>query len=133
MNLQDVIKVTAKKIIIKALSGMALSPIFLFLFISVSWAENLSEEDEIDYLKQLSIENLLKIEVSSVSKKPEKLSDASAAIFVITAEDIRRSGVTSIPEALRMVPGIQMARIDANKWAVTARGFNNRYANKLLV
>ena len=61
------------------------------------------------------------------------LSDAAAAVFVITSEDIRRSGVTSIPEALRMAPGIQVGRIDASKWAITARGFNGRFANKLLV
>jgi len=69
----------------------------------------------------------------SVSKKAEKLSNAPAAVFVITQEDIRRSGVTSIPEALRMVPGLEVAKIDANKWAITSRGFNSRFANKLLV
>ena len=99
----------------------------------VSWAGNSSEEDEISYLKKLSIENLLEIEVTSVSKKTERLSNAAAAVFVITAEDIRRSGVTSIPEALRMVPGLQVAHIDANKWAISSRGFNGRFANKLLV
>ncbi len=73
------------------------------------------------------------IEVVTVSKKPQKLSRSATAIFVITQEDIRRSGVTSIPEALRMVPGIQVARVDANKWAISARGFNGRFSNKLLV
>ena len=75
----------------------------------------------------------MRIEVTSVSKKGEQLSDAPSAIFVITQEDIRRSGVTSIPEALRMAPGVEVARIDANKWAVSARGFNSRFATKLLV
>ena len=84
-------------------------------------------------LTELSLEELMNIEITSVSKKPEKLADAAAAIFVITQEDIRRSGVTSIPEALRMVPGINVARIDSNKWAITSRGFNGRFANKLLV
>lgn len=84
-------------------------------------------------LTDLSLEDLMHIEVTSVSKKGEQLSDAPAAIFVITQEDIRRSGVTSIPEALRMAPGVEVARIDANKWAVSARGFNSRFATKLLV
>lgn len=84
-------------------------------------------------LTELSLEELMNIEITSVSKKPQKLSNAAAAIFVITQEAIRRSGVTSIPEALRMVPGLQVARMDANKWAITSRGFSGRLANKLLV
>jgi iron complex outermembrane receptor protein len=87
---------------------------------------------QIDYT-DLSIEELMDIEVTSVSRRPEKLSVAPAAVYVITQEDIRRSGATSIPELLRMVPGVQVASIDASKWAVTARGFNGRFANKLLV
>ncbi len=94
-------------------------------------AEN--DEAVIDYLKQLSIDELLLTEITSVSKKNERLTDAAAAVFVITAEDIRRTGARSIPELLRIVPGLQVARIDANKWAVTSRGFNNRFSNKLLV
>lgn len=85
-----------------------------------------------DYL-DLPIEDLLSVEVTSVSKKKQRLSDAAAAVFVISQDDIRRSGVTTIPEALRMAPGLQVARIDANKWAITSRGFNGQYANKLLV
>ncbi|MFO1351638.1 MAG: TonB-dependent receptor [Gammaproteobacteria bacterium] len=72
-------------------------------------------------------------EVTSVAKTPQKLVDSAAAVTVITQEDIRRSGVTSIPEALRLAPGIEVARIDANRWAVSARGFNGLFANKLLV
>jgi iron complex outermembrane receptor protein len=84
-------------------------------------------------LTQLSLEDLMDIEITSVAKKAQKLSEAPAAVFVITNDDLRRSGVTSIPEALRMVPGLQVARIDANKWAITPRGFNGRFSNKLLV
>jgi iron complex outermembrane receptor protein len=80
-----------------------------------------------------SIEDLMNIEVTSVSRKEEKLSRAAAAVFVITQEDIRRSGVTSIPEALRMAPGLDVAQIDANEWAITARGFNERFADKMVV
>jgi len=86
-----------------------------------------------DDLNSLSLEDLMRIEVTSVSKKSEKLSDAPAAIFVISQEDIRRSGATTIPDALRMVPGIEVARIDSNKWAISSRGFQTRFANKLLV
>jgi len=75
----------------------------------------------------------MKIEVTSVSKRPEKLSDAPAAIYVITQEDIRRSGVTSIPEALRMAPGLEVARQDSHTWAISSRGFNDEFANQLLV
>ncbi len=85
-----------------------------------------------DYFN-LSLEDLLQMEVTSVSKKKQNINEVASAIFVITQEDIRRSGVTSIPEALRMAPGIQVARMDANKWAVTSRGFNHQFANKLLV
>ena len=84
-------------------------------------------------LTALSLEQLSTIKVTSVSKKEQDLAKAAAAIYVITQEDLRRSGATSIPEALRMVPGVQVAQIDANKWAVSARGFNGRFANKLLV
>ncbi|ETX02798.1 MAG: TonB-denpendent receptor [Candidatus Entotheonella factor] len=84
-------------------------------------------------LTEMSIEEVLQLEVTSAAKKPQKLGNAAAAIFALTADDIRRSGATSIPEALRMVPGLQVARIDSNKWAITSRGFNGRFANKLLV
>jgi iron complex outermembrane recepter protein len=84
-------------------------------------------------LTTLSIEELMDVEVTSVSKTHQHLSQAAAAIFVIHQEDIRRSGATSIPDLLRTVPGMNVARIDANKWAVSSRGFNSRFANKLLV
>jgi iron complex outermembrane recepter protein len=84
-------------------------------------------------LTELSLEELMDVAVTSVSKRSEPISGAAAAVYVLTQEDLRRSGATSIPEALRMVPGLDVARIDANKWAITARGFNGRFANKLLV
>jgi len=84
-------------------------------------------------LTRFNIEELMDITVTSVSKKSQRIADAAAAIYVITQEDIRRSGVTTIADALRMAPGVQVARMDSNKWAVTARGFNGRFANKLLV
>jgi len=82
---------------------------------------------------ELSPEQLLNATVVSASKSPEKLKDAPAAIFVLTSEDIIRSGATSVPEALRLVPGVQVAQINANSWAVSVRGFNSALADKLLV
>ncbi len=84
-------------------------------------------------LAELSLEELLTIEVTSVAKKPQTIAESAAAVFVITQDDIRRSGVTSIPEALRLAPGVNVGRIDANKWAISIRGFSGRFANKLLV
>src|SRR6266700_1374992 len=84
-------------------------------------------------LTKLSLEDLMNLQVTSVSKKDQKISQAAAAIFVITQEDIRRSGATNIPDLLRMVPGMDVAQINANNWAVSARGFNGQFANKLLV
>jgi iron complex outermembrane recepter protein len=80
-----------------------------------------------------SIEDLMNVQVTSVSKKEQKLSQVAAAIFVITPEDIRRSGATNVPDLLRIVPGLEVAQINANTWAITARGFNLQFANKLLV
>ncbi len=84
-------------------------------------------------LTDLTLEELSQITISSVSKREENAFDAPAALYVITAEQIRQSGVTSIPDALRLAPGVHVARIDANKWAVSIRGFADRFANKLLV
>jgi iron complex outermembrane receptor protein len=84
-------------------------------------------------LKQLGIEDLMNLEVTSVAKEPQRLLQAAAAIQVITAEDIRRSGASSIPEALRLADNLQVAQINAHDWAISARGFNANLANKLLV
>ncbi|BAO44105.1 TonB-dependent receptor plug domain-containing protein [Thiolapillus brandeum] len=99
-----------------------------FLTGSVSFAD-----EPIENFMDMPLADLLSMEVTSVSKKKQRLDETAAAIFVITQEDIRRSGVTSIPEALRLAPGLQVAHIDANKWAISSRGFNNQFANKLLV
>jgi iron complex outermembrane receptor protein len=84
-------------------------------------------------LADLSLDELLSTEITTLSRKAENLGSAPAAVHVITQSDIRRSGARSIPELLRLVPGMQVAQIDGNKWAVTARGANGRFANKLLV
>ncbi len=88
---------------------------------------------EISLLKKMNVEDLMNVEVYSASRYMEPVQASPTATFVLTAEDLRRAHVTSIPEALRLVPGVQVARVDANKWAVSMRGFNSREANKLLV
>src|SRR5881397_520411 len=84
-------------------------------------------------LKKLSIEQLMDLQVTSVSKRPERLSQAASAIQVITQEDIRRSGAASLAEALRLATNLQVAQLDSRQWAISARGFNGTAANKLLV
>ncbi len=81
----------------------------------------------------LSLEELMDVKVSTVSRKPESLKDVPAAVFVISQEDIRRSTANSIPELLRMAPGLSVARIDGSKWSVTSRGDSGRFADDLLV
>ncbi len=80
-----------------------------------------------------SLEELMNIQVTSVSKKEQTLAKTGAAVFVINQDDIRRSGATSIPDLLRMAPGVDVAQIDSNQWAVSIRGFNGLYSNKVLV
>ena len=92
------------------------------------------ESQALSDLSSLSLEQLGDIQVSSVSKRTEPLSRAPAAVFVITAEDIRRSGATSLPEALRLAPNLDVVRLDTSQYSITARGFNSpESANKLLV
>src|SRR5580692_2931129 len=84
-------------------------------------------------LTQKSLEDLMSIKVTSVSKKEQMTSQTAAAVFVISRDDIRRSGALNIPDLLRMVPGLDVAQIDSGNWAISARGFNGQYSNKLLV
>jgi len=109
--------------------------IFLAGFLSVLLAGSTIAQNSrnVPDVTAMSMEDLMNLQVTSVSKRTQKVADAAAAIFVITQEDIRRSGATSIPEALRLVPGLEVARIDQNKWAIGSRGFNGRFDNKLLV
>jgi iron complex outermembrane receptor protein len=102
--------------------------LFFFFPIGISNASKKSID-----LTELTLEQLMEIEITTVSRKPEKLSDVASAVYVITQEEIRRSGVTSIPEALRMVPGMQVAQITSNKWAISARGFNDMLAKFVVV
>src|ERR1700719_3507077 len=104
---------------------------FMTVFLAANGAAQ--RQQSVPDVTALSMEDLMNIQVTSVSKRTQKVADAAAAIFVITQEDLRRSGATSIPEALRLVPGLEVARIDENKWAIGSRGFNGRFDNKLLV
>jgi iron complex outermembrane receptor protein len=92
----------------------------------------LAQKPERD-LTQVSLEDLMNIEITSASRKEQRATDVAAAVFVITSDDIRRSGMTTIPDLLRLAPGVDVAQINSNKWAVSVRGFNANYANKLLV
>lgn len=84
-------------------------------------------------LSEISIEDLMQIEITTASRRGQPAADAAAAVFVITQDDIRRSGMRTIPDLLRLAPGVHVAQVTANKWAVSVRGFNGLYANKLLV
>jgi iron complex outermembrane receptor protein len=86
-----------------------------------------------DNFLELPLEDLLKVEIRSASRKLQRVQDVAAAVTVISREDIARSGARSIPEALRLAPGVEVARIANNRWAVSIRGFNGRFAQKLLV
>src|SRR5579863_4835071 len=84
-------------------------------------------------LTELSLEDLMNVQVTSVSKREQTLSKAGAGIYVINQEDIRRSGAANIPDLLRMVPGIHVAQINSHTWAISIRGFTDKYGDKVLV
>jgi iron complex outermembrane recepter protein len=109
-------------------------PAFFLLACPIAQAQSLQTPPASNGdLTQLSIENLMNVEVTSVSKKEQKLSRTAAAVFVITQEDIERSGATNIPDLLRMVPGLDVAQINGSTWAISARGLNGQFSNELLV
>jgi iron complex outermembrane receptor protein len=95
-----------------------------------AWPQTPSQPKD---LGGMSLEDLMSVEVTSVSKKEQKLSRTAAAVYVISQEDIRRSGATSIPDVLRMAPGVDVAQIDAHLWAISIRGFGERFTDKVLV
>ena len=103
------------------------------LLLALSLASSARAQNPPEDLSKLSVEDLMNVEVTSVSKKEQKVSQTAAAIFVITQEDIRRSGSNNIPDLLRMVPGVNVAQINSNIWAISIRGFDGEFSNKLLV
>jgi iron complex outermembrane receptor protein len=92
-----------------------------------------NHDPELGALKRLSLDELMDLEVTSVSKRPEKLSETPSAIQVVTNQDIRRSGVITLPEALRLAGNLNVAAQNSHDWNISARGFNTDLANKLLV
>ncbi|MGA3190709.1 MAG: TonB-dependent receptor [Bryobacteraceae bacterium] len=84
-------------------------------------------------LADASLEDLMNVEVTSASKKVQRLGSTAASVYVISAEDIRRSGISILPELLRLAPGVQVSRLSSGSWAISIRGFNDEYSNKLLV
>ena len=108
--------------------------IVLEMIATMTVAAHAGEVSQLEELKNLSIEDLSNIEITSVSKRPEALSEASAAVYVITGDDIRNSGAASLPEALRLAPNLEVARINSQDYTISARGFNSaNAADKLLV
>lgn len=121
------------------LSSRGRTPVRVFVLIAllasiaVARGQAKSSLPPVSQLKKMTVDELMDLEVTSVSKRPEKLSRAASSIEVITGEDIRRAGATSLPEALRLATNLEVAQIDSRQWAITARGFNNVFADKMLV
>ncbi len=105
----------------------------LLLVTARVWGDPASTADATNSLMGLSVEELMKIEVVTASRSPQKISDTAAAIQVITQDDIRRSGFDTLPDILRLAPGMDVGQLGSSTWAVSARGFNDLFANKLLV
>jgi len=122
-------KITMKRIILFTLITCAIPPIAAASQVTL---EN-NGFDHQDTFEEFDLVDLMRVKVISVSKKPETVQKSASAIYVITNEDIRRSGSTSIPEALRLAPGLSVARIDSGRYAIGSRGFTSEYSNKLLV
>lgn len=107
--------------------------VFCFLIACLTATDLLAQKTDVKKLKALSMEELMEIEVISLSRMPQKLSEVASGIQIITNEDIRRSGATNIPEALRLFPNLQVSQLNSSSWVISARGFNTVFANKLLV
>ncbi len=105
-----------------------------FLLVSLLAAGNANGMTDVPAdLTQLSLEDLLDIEVTSVSRRAEQLATSAAAVYVLSGEEIHQSGARSLPEALKLVPGLHVAQIDGQRWAIAARGFNGNISDKLEV
>ncbi len=116
---------------VKVIEKMILNWIVYFLLTTLAVSLRAEELNE-DFF-ELSLQQLADIQVTSVAKKSQSISMAASSVYVLTEQDIRRSGVTTIADALRLVPGVQVAKLDANKWAISIRGFNDVFSNKLLI
>jgi iron complex outermembrane recepter protein len=112
---------------------LILTATLIFASCACAQVQVASSDDSNKPLKHLSLQELSQIEVTTTSKKPVAANLTPAAMYVITGEDIRRSGVTTIPEALRLAPGVEVARIDSDKWSIGIRGFGSRLSRSVLV
>src|SRR5882724_2902639 len=116
----------------RELSGASAKTVVCLLLAALANGGQADQAPE-GHLKRLSLEQLGNIEVTTASKEPVKVLRTPAAIYVITQEEIRRSGVTSIPEALRLAPGVTVSRINSSTWAVGVRGFGTELSRSVLV
>ncbi len=120
--------------VVRVAQRTALIALFVLAgLVNQSFAAPQADPTNSEPLKQLSLAELGNVEVTTASKEPEKISKTSAAIFVLTQDDIRRSGATSIPEVLRLVPGVEVARINSNEWSVNIRGLGSGFSKSVLV
>src|SRR5216684_5828105 len=118
----------------RAVVRIVMSLFLLAGLVNECWGDSPQKDQETEgRLTHVSLEELGRIEVTTASKEPVQASRIPAAIYVITQEDIRRSGATSIPEALRLAPGVEVARIDSNSWALGVRGFGSALSRSVLV
>src|SRR5437899_6724075 len=118
----------------RAVVRIVMSLFLLAGLVNESWGDSPQKDQETEgRLTDVSLEELGRIEVTTASKEPVQASRTPAAIYVITQEDIRRSGAASIPEALRLAPGVEVARIDSNSWSLGVRGFGSALSRSVLV
>jgi iron complex outermembrane receptor protein len=114
-------------------TGRAVFRLVAFFLLAIGAAAEASDANSENPVKHLSLDELGKIEVTSASREPEEVMNSPAAVYVITEEDIERSGVATIPEVLRLAPGVEVARIDGHSWSVGIRGFGSNLTRNVLV
>lgn len=115
------------------MAKICIPPCVLVLCLAAALAAQPPQGEQMVALKGLSLKQLGQIQVTTASKEPEEVWNTPAAVYVLTAAEIRRSGSTSVPDALRLVPGVEVARINASQWAIGVRGFNGQFSQNVLV
>jgi iron complex outermembrane receptor protein len=119
--------------VMTAAQGTLVLAVFVFSIGAPAYANDLGSVQEVDTLKRLSLEELMTIDVTTVSRRSERATEAAAAVSVIMGEDVRRSGASTLADSLRLADGLTVARFNAGTWAISARGFTTTTANKMLV
>lgn len=137
MDVQPLIALFGNRVKAPLLDFLLIVKTLFLLFLTFSTVcsaqDKQNQKTDRSGLRQLSLEQLMNVEVTSVAKKEQRVADTAAAIYVINQEEIRRSGVTTIAEALRLAPGVTVSRIDGNSWAIGIRGFGNGLSRSVLV